>query len=158
RVRPFRRREPLRDGLRRRRPGTLIRPFGAPSPFGTRKVGCLHRACRLHTTKAMNAPVQPPEFTVALYREQYYHYDSREDPRIATDLARAKALVDQMNAWQGRLAALSGAELGRALDQAIGLYEQAADVMGALGAYAFLAASTNREDAAAQGFEADVRE
>ena len=40
----------------------------------------------------------------------------------------------------------------------IGLYEQAADVMGALGAYAFLAASTNREDAAAQGFEADVRE
>ena len=35
---------------------------------------------------------------------------------------------------------------------------QASDVLGALGAYAFLSASTARDDAAAQGFEADVRE
>ena len=47
---------------------------------------------------------------------------------------------------------------GALLDQAIHLYEQASDVLGALGAYAFLSASTARDDAAAQGFEADVRE
>ena len=106
----------------------------------------------------MNAPVKTTEFADAPLWDLSDLYASREDARIAADLERARGLVERMNGWQGRLAALSGAELGRALDEAIGLYEQAADVMGALGAYAFLAASTNREDAAAQGFEADVRE
>src|SRR5690606_32477060 len=118
----------------------------------------LHRAAGLPTTKGMNAPVKPTEFADAPLWDLSDLYASREDPRIAADLERARGLVERMNGWQGRLAVLSGAELGRALDEAIGLYEQAADVMGGLGAYAFLAASTNREDTAAQAFEADVRE
>ena len=87
-------------------------------------------------------------------------YGSRDDARIAADLDRARALVDEMNGLQGRLAGQGGdpASLGAALDRAISLYEQASDVLGALGAYAFLAASTARDDAGAQGFEADVRE
>ncbi|MDP2765633.1 MAG: M3 family metallopeptidase, partial [Brevundimonas sp.] len=44
------------------------------------------------------------------------------------------------------------------LDRAVTLYEQASDILGGLGAYAFMAASTNRNDAGAQGFEATVRE
>ncbi len=118
----------------------------------------MHHGGCLPTTKGMNAPAKPTEFADAPLWDLSDLYASREDPRVAVDLERARALVERMNGWQGRLAVLSGAELGRALDEAIGLYEQAADVMGGLGAYAFLAASTNREDTAAQAFEADVRE
>src|SRR5690606_4732006 len=118
----------------------------------------LHHGGCLPTTKGMNAPAKPTEFADAPVWELSDLYASREDPRIAVDLERASVLVERMNGWQGRLAVLSGVELGRALDEVIGLYEQAADVMGGLGAYAFLAASTNREDTAAQAFEADVRE
>ena len=87
-------------------------------------------------------------------------YAARDDARVAGDLANAKAVVDKLNGLEGRLAAASGdaAALGGLLDQAISLYERASDLLGALGAYAFLAASTARDDAAAQGFEADVRE
>ena len=87
-------------------------------------------------------------------------YASRDDARVEADLARARALVDELNALQGRLIEARGdaAVLGQRLDRAIALYEQASDLLGGLGAYAFLAASTNRNDAAAQGFEATVRE
>ncbi|MEN5113936.1 hypothetical protein ABE453_07920 [Brevundimonas diminuta] len=74
----------------------------------------------------MNAPVKPTEFADAPLWDLSDLYASREDPRIAADLERARGLVERMNGFQGRLAALSGAELGRALDEAIGLYEQAA--------------------------------
>lgn len=87
-------------------------------------------------------------------------YASRDDARIEADLARGKALVNELGALQGRLVAdrADAAALGRTLDRAITLYEQATDVLGGLGAYAFLAASTARDDAAAQGFEGNVRE
>jgi oligoendopeptidase F len=87
-------------------------------------------------------------------------YASRDDARIEADLERARALVSDLNALQGRLieAKADAALLGRRLDEAIRLYEQATDVLGGLGAYAFLAASTDRNDAAAQGFEATIRE
>lgn len=87
-------------------------------------------------------------------------YASREDARLAADLAAARAVVEELNGLQGRLAATAGdaAELGGLLDRAIGLYERASDILGGIGAYAFLAASTARDDAAAQGFEADLRE
>jgi oligoendopeptidase F len=87
-------------------------------------------------------------------------YASSDDARVEADLAKAQGLVDQLNALEGRLIAArahAGA-LGRLLDQAVTLNEQAADVLGGLGAYAFLAASTDRSNAAAQGFEATVRE
>ncbi|MBX3476322.1 MAG: M3 family oligoendopeptidase [Brevundimonas sp.] len=87
-------------------------------------------------------------------------YVSREDARVAIDLAAARTVVDELNGLQGKLAAASGdaAVLGGLLDRAIGLFERASDILGGLGAYAFLAASTARDDAAAQGFEADLRE
>jgi oligoendopeptidase F len=111
----------------------------------------------------MNAPFRAPpqsEPAQAPLWDLTDLYGSRDDVRIAADLARARALVDEMNGLQGRLAGQGGdpASLGAALDRAISLYEQASDVLGALGAYAFLAASTARDDAGAQGFEADVRE
>ena len=87
-------------------------------------------------------------------------YASREDARIEADLERTRALVGELNGLQGQLIAAKDdpATLGQRLDRAVTLYEQASDVLGALGAYAFLAASTNRNDAGAQGFEATVRE
>lgn len=107
----------------------------------------------------MNAPFKTPDIEAPLW-DLTDLYGSRDDVRIAADLARARALVDEMNGLQGRLAGQGGdpAALGAALDRAISLYEQASDVLGALGAYAFLSASTARDDAGAQGFEADVRE
>ncbi|MFX6652711.1 hypothetical protein ABTG83_19410, partial [Acinetobacter baumannii] len=65
----------------------------------------MHRALRLPTTKGMNAPVKPTEFADAPLWDLSDLYASREDARIAADLARARALVDRMNARQGRLAA-----------------------------------------------------
>jgi oligoendopeptidase F len=111
----------------------------------------------------MNAPFKAPpqsEPAEAPLWDLTDLYGSRDDVRIAADLAKARALVDELNGLQGRLAGQGGepAALGAALDRAISLYEQASDVLGALGAYAFLAASTARDDAGAQGFEADVRE
>nr|WP_314438248.1 M3 family oligoendopeptidase [uncultured Brevundimonas sp.] len=87
-------------------------------------------------------------------------YASRDDARIGADLTKARGLVDELNSLQGRLVAAraDAPALGGLLDRAIRLYEQSSDVLGALGAYAFLSASTARDDAGAQGFEADVRE
>jgi len=106
----------------------------------------------------MNAPVKPTEFADAPLWDLSDLYASREDARIQTDLDRARALVDKLNAYQGKLTALSGAELGQSLDEVIRTYEEASEILGALGAFAFLGASTDRENAQAQSFEADVRE
>lgn len=109
----------------------------------------------------MNAPFQTPaDPTEAPLWDLSDLYASREDPRIEADLERARALVGDLNALQGQLVAAraDAALLGERLDRAVSLYEQASDLLGALGAYAFLAASTDRKDAAAQGFEATVRE
>lgn len=87
-------------------------------------------------------------------------YASREDDRIAADLEAGRALIEALNTLQDQLLAARGdaALLGERLDRAIGLNERAGDLLGALSAYAFLAASTDRSDAAAQGFEASLRE
>lgn len=106
----------------------------------------------------MNAPVKPTEFADAPLWDLSDLYASREDARIQTDLDRARALVDKLNAYQGKLTALSGAELGQSLDEVIRTYEEASEILGAMGAFAFLGASTDRENAQAQSFEADVRE
>ncbi|WP_395943138.1 M3 family oligoendopeptidase [Brevundimonas sp.] len=107
----------------------------------------------------MNAPFKTPDAQAPLW-DLTDLYASRDDAKVAADLDRARALVDEMNGLQGQLVAQAAdpAALGAALDRAIHLYEQASDVLGALGAYAFLSASTARDDAGAQGFEADVRE
>ena len=100
------------------------------------------------------APVEPPQWDLSDL------YSSREDRKIAEDIARGSALVSELSGLQGQLEAnrADPAALGGALDRAVTLYEQATDVLGGLGAYAFLVASTARNDAAAQGFEANVRE
>lgn len=87
-------------------------------------------------------------------------YSSREDERIPLDLERARTFVSQLSGLQGGLMGARGDAvlLARRLDEAITLYEKAGEVMGGLGAYAFLAASTTRDEAAANGFEADIRE
>ncbi len=109
----------------------------------------------------MNAPFQTPaDPTEAPLWDLSDLYVSRNDPRIEADLDKARALVGELNALQGQLAAARGepAVLGERLARAVSRYEQASDLLGALGAYAFLAASTDRNDAGAQGFEATVRE
>ncbi|MFN7108861.1 MAG: M3 family oligoendopeptidase [Brevundimonas sp.] len=106
----------------------------------------------------MNAPFKTPSTDAPLW-DLTDLYASRDDAKVAADLEKARGLVDSLNGLKGKLAAEQDADsLGAVLDQAIHLYEQASDVLGALGAYAFLSASTARDDATAQGFEADVRE
>ena len=106
----------------------------------------------------MNAPFKTPNTEAPLW-DLTDLYSSRDDAKVSADLERARGLVEALNGLKGRLAADQDAQaLGEALDRAIQLYEQASDVLGALGAYAFLSASTARDDATAQGFEADVRE
>ncbi|MEY4554938.1 MAG: hypothetical protein RL093_57 [Pseudomonadota bacterium] len=109
----------------------------------------------------MNAPFKTPADPLdAPVWDLSDLYASREDVRIEADLTRTRGMVDALNALQGRLVAARGepAVLGERLDRAVTLYEQASDILGALGAYSFLAASTDRNDAVAQGFEATVRE
>ena len=121
----------------------------------------MRRAVRIPTTEGMNAPFKTPTDPLdAPLWDLTDLYASREDARIEADLARTRGLVDDLGALQGRLVAARAepALLGERLDRAVSLYEQASDGLGALGAYAFLAASTNRNDAGAQGFEATVRE
>lgn len=106
----------------------------------------------------MNAPFKTPNTEAPLW-DLTDLYASRDDAKVAADLEKARGLVEALNGLKGRLAVDQNAqELGQTLDRAIQLYEQASDVLGALGAYAFLSASTARDDATAQGFEADVRE
>lgn len=87
-------------------------------------------------------------------------YASPTDDRVAADLEAGRKAVAELNVLEGQLEAArsDAATLGQRLDTAITAYEQASNHLGALGAYAFLAASTNREDGAAQGFEADIRQ
>lgn len=86
-------------------------------------------------------------------------YEGRDDPRIAVDLEAARTDV-------GRLATLKSAllegraepeRLGGLIDRAITLYEAATNRLWALGAYASLATSTARDDAAWAKFEGDLR-
>jgi len=109
----------------------------------------------------MNAHVTPPtDHADAPLWDLTDLYPSREDASVQADLDRATEVVGQLNALEGQLVAAraDAATLGQHLDRAIDLYQQASDLLGALGAYAFLAASTDRGDAAAQGFEGTLRE
>lgn len=124
----------------------------------------LHPSGRDPTTGGMNAPFkappQPADPTEPPLWDLSDLYASRSDALIAADLERGRALVTALSAMQGQLLAArdNPVALGAALDRSIDLYEQTTDALGGLGAYAFLAASTARDDAAATGFEADVRE
>ncbi|WP_298745573.1 M3 family oligoendopeptidase [uncultured Brevundimonas sp.] len=109
----------------------------------------------------MNAPFQTPaDAAEAPQWDLSDLYASRRDPRLEADLDHARGRVAELDALRGRLLEARGdpARLGERLDRAASLYEQASDRLGGLSAYAFLAASTDRNDAGAQGFEATMRE
>jgi oligoendopeptidase F len=104
----------------------------------------------------MNAPVKLdtlPEWDLADL------YAGREDPRIETDLAAAKAANDELVKLKGRFLALRGdpLHLGEILDHGINLYETATNGLWGVGAYAALSASVARDDPAWAKFEADLR-
>ncbi|PVM75731.1 M3 family oligoendopeptidase [Caulobacter radicis] len=104
----------------------------------------------------MNAPFKPdalPEWNLADL------YAGREDPKIETDLAAAKAANDELASLEGMFLEARGepARLGKLLDRGIRLYEEAVNGLWGVGAYAGLAASTARDDPAWAKFEADLR-
>ncbi len=86
-------------------------------------------------------------------------YTGRDDPRIETDLAKAKADNDALVALKGRFVARRADPrmLGELLDGGIKLYEAATNGLWGVGAYAGLAASTARNDPAWSKFEGDLR-
>lgn len=104
----------------------------------------------------MNAPVKLD--TLPQWRLDDL-YAGREDPRIETDLAAAKAANDELAKLKGRFVALRGdpLHLGEILDHGINLYETATNGLWGVGAYASLSASTARDDPAWAKFEADFR-
>ncbi|MFY8209584.1 MAG: oligoendopeptidase F, partial [Caulobacter sp.] len=104
----------------------------------------------------MNAPFKPaapPEWNLADL------YVGRDDPRIETDLAAAKAANDELASLEGMFleARKEPERLGVLLDRGITLYEQATNGLWGVGAYAALAASVARDDSAWAKFEADLR-
>ena len=104
----------------------------------------------------MNAPFKPdapPEWTLTDL------YSGRDDPRIETDLAAAKAANDELASLEGMFleARKEPQRLGVLLDRGISLYEQATNGLWSVGAYAGLAASVARDDPAWAKFEADLR-
>ena len=86
-------------------------------------------------------------------------YAGMDDPALARDLEAARAAVADLVRLKGALvgARAQAERLGTGLDQAIALYERAGDLLGAAGAYASLAASTQQTDPAWAKFEADIR-
>ncbi|WP_332766105.1 M3 family oligoendopeptidase [Phenylobacterium sp.] len=104
----------------------------------------------------MNAPVKLD--TLPQWRLDDL-YVGRDDPRIETDLAAAKAANDELIKLKGRFVAMRGdpLRLGELLDHGITLYETATNGLWGVGAYASLAASVARDDAAWAKFEGDLR-
>ncbi|MDB5458221.1 MAG: family oligoendopeptidase, partial [Caulobacter sp.] len=104
----------------------------------------------------MNAPFKtdaPPQWNLADL------YAGREDPRIETDLAAAKAANDELASLEGLFLQARGEpeRLGVLLDRGVRLYEAATNGLWAVGAYAGLEASVARDDPAWAKFEADLR-
>jgi len=105
---------------------------------------------------AMNAPLRSD--TLPEWRLDDL-YSGRDDPRIEVDIAEAIRANTELVALKGQFVAAraEAAKLGKLLDRGITLSEQAANGLGAVGAYAYLAASTTRDDPACAKFEADFR-
>jgi oligoendopeptidase F len=104
----------------------------------------------------MNAPVKLD--TLPQWRLDDL-YTGRDDPRIETDLAAAKAANDELVKLKGRFVAMRGdaLRLGELLDHGITLYETATNGLWSVGAYASLATSVARDEPAWAKFEADLR-
>ncbi len=86
-------------------------------------------------------------------------YDSREDPRIESDLKESERLNTELAKLEGEMLA-SRAEpeaLGGLIDRGIQLYEDATNAMWSVGAFGSLSASTQRDNPAWSKFESDLR-
>ena len=86
-------------------------------------------------------------------------YVGREDPRIETDLAAAKAANDELASLEGLFlqARTEPERLGLLIDRGIKLYEQATNSLWSVGAYASLSGSIAKDDPAWAKFEGDLR-
>lgn len=104
----------------------------------------------------MNAPFNPDALPQWRLDDLYA---GREDPKIAADLAEARTAAEALAKLEGQLveARADAARLGGLLDEGVRLYERGANLLGAVGAFAGLAASTARDDPAWAKFEADLR-
>jgi oligoendopeptidase F len=102
----------------------------------------------------MNAPAALPVWSLSDL------YGSPDDPRLTADLDAAQVLARELAGKQGSLLAARAdpARLGAAIAEAIQLYERITDKLGAVGAYASLAASTARSDPRLSKLESDVRD
>jgi oligoendopeptidase F len=106
------------------------------------------------------APMNAPSKTDALPQWRLDDlYTGRDDPRVETDIAAAKAANDALIALQGQFVGARGepALLGERLARGIDLYEQTTNKLWGVGAYAALATSVARDDAAWAKFEGDLR-
>jgi len=86
-------------------------------------------------------------------------YSGRRDPRLEGDLEAARLAVVELAKLKGQFVAARGQaeRLGLLLAQGVSLYERICNLTGSAGAYASMAASTARDDAAWSKFEADMR-
>jgi oligoendopeptidase F len=107
----------------------------------------------------MNAPLAAPDLAALPVWSLDDLYGSREDPRIAADLAAAQKIAADLQGRSGALlaAAKAPAALGACLDDVIRRYQALTDLIGGLGAYAGMAVSVAREDPAWPRFEANMR-
>ena len=104
----------------------------------------------------MNAPFKTdalPEWTLTDL------YDGRDDPRLESDLAAAKAANDELASLEGLFLQARGEpqRLGVLLDRGVRLYEDATNGLWTVGAFASLSASTQRDDPSWAKFEGDLR-
>ena len=86
-------------------------------------------------------------------------YAGLDDPRIEQDLEVARQANADLQELKGRLVAARAdpARLGAVLNHGVQLYEQAVNRLWAVGAYASLQTSVQREDRAWAKFEGDIR-
>jgi len=104
----------------------------------------------------MNAPFKPEALPEWRLDDLYV---GRDDPRIETDLAAAVGFNAELKTLEGQFLAAraDAATLGARIARGVELYELALNKLWAVGAYAALAASTARDDAAWAKFEGDLR-
>jgi oligoendopeptidase F len=86
-------------------------------------------------------------------------YLGRDDPRIDQDLEGARLANTALAELKGKLlvARADPRRLGALLARGVGLYQEATNRLWAVGAYASMQTSTQREDQAWARFEADTR-
>ena len=107
----------------------------------------------------MNAPTPNLEAAAPPLWSLADLYDGPADPRVEADLEAARRANGALAALKGKFLAVRGdaVELGRMIAEGVRLYEEAANALWSVGAYASLAGSVGRDDPRWAQFEADVR-